>query len=166
MGSPRASTTVPQGSTIAAIMRLFSLLWVWLHLLDQPAASLDVRGRSKLGPWIYGSLKVLARIGEMAYRLQLPASRPTPAFTMSFMWVCSNSTRDQNHHRTPPLPPMHHGRACPFPRVSSVVAWHVPSLRSSFIGRVYRQPMPFGCHLQSSSAFIPHFSSRTSGLSR
>ena len=28
--------------------------WVWLRLLHRPAASMDVRGRSKLGPRFFG----------------------------------------------------------------------------------------------------------------
>ncbi|WVZ84215.1 LOW QUALITY PROTEIN: hypothetical protein U9M48_031269 [Paspalum notatum var. saurae] len=39
--------------------------WVWLWLLHRPAASLDVRGRSKLGPQFFGPFQVLERVGEV-----------------------------------------------------------------------------------------------------
>lgn len=34
--------------------------WVWLRLLHRPVASLDIRGRGKLGPKFYGPFKVLS----------------------------------------------------------------------------------------------------------
>jgi hypothetical protein len=46
--------------------------WVWLWLIHRPLASLDVRGRCKLGPKFYGPFQVRERIGDVVYRLQLP----------------------------------------------------------------------------------------------
>jgi hypothetical protein len=48
--------------------------WVWLCLLHRPMVSLDVRGCRKLGPKFYGPFEVEERVGEMAYKLKLPAS--------------------------------------------------------------------------------------------
>jgi hypothetical protein len=47
--------------------------WVWLRLISQPLALLDVRGRRKLGPKYFGTFKVVEWIGTVAYKLQLPA---------------------------------------------------------------------------------------------
>lgn len=47
--------------------------WVWLPLLHRPVASLQVKGRGKLGPKFFGPFRVLDRIGDVANRLELPA---------------------------------------------------------------------------------------------
>jgi hypothetical protein len=46
--------------------------WVWLRLLHRPVASLNVIGRGKLGLKYYDPFRVRERIGEVAYKLQLP----------------------------------------------------------------------------------------------
>jgi hypothetical protein len=46
--------------------------WVWLRLMHRPLASLEVKGRSKLDPKFYRPFKVLERINDVAYRLELP----------------------------------------------------------------------------------------------
>uniref|UniRef100_A0A453BEM2 Chromo domain-containing protein n=1 Tax=Aegilops tauschii subsp. strangulata TaxID=200361 RepID=A0A453BEM2_AEGTS len=47
--------------------------WVWLHLPHRSTQSLDPRAKRKLGPRYAGPFTVLERIGQVAYRLQLPA---------------------------------------------------------------------------------------------
>jgi hypothetical protein len=47
--------------------------WVWLRLLNRPVASLDITWRGKLGPHFYGPLKIIKRVSDIAYKLELPA---------------------------------------------------------------------------------------------
>ncbi|KAG8068075.1 hypothetical protein GUJ93_ZPchr0005g16354 [Zizania palustris] len=47
--------------------------WIWLRLLHRAPAFLQVRGRNKLGSKFFGTYKVAARVGEVAYKLELPA---------------------------------------------------------------------------------------------
>jgi hypothetical protein len=42
--------------------------WVWLRLLHRPVASMDIRGRGKLGSKFYGPFYVLERLGNVAYK--------------------------------------------------------------------------------------------------
>uniref|UniRef100_A0A0A9HQC4 Tf2-1-like SH3-like domain-containing protein n=1 Tax=Arundo donax TaxID=35708 RepID=A0A0A9HQC4_ARUDO len=46
--------------------------WVWLKLLHRPVASLSTPVKGKLAPRFYGPFQVVERIGDVAYRLQLP----------------------------------------------------------------------------------------------
>jgi hypothetical protein len=46
--------------------------WVWLWLVHRPMASLNVAGRSKLGPKFYGPFRISEKLNEVAYRLELP----------------------------------------------------------------------------------------------
>jgi hypothetical protein len=46
---------------------------VWLRILHRPTQSLVPGARSKLSPRYAGPFQVLERVGEVSYRLRLPA---------------------------------------------------------------------------------------------
>jgi hypothetical protein len=87
--------------------------WVWLCLLHRPIASLDVKGRGKLGPRFSRPFQVLERIGDVAYKLILPAGAHLhDVFHVGLL---------KQFHGVPPsapatLPTIHHGRACLEPK--------------------------------------------------
>jgi hypothetical protein len=45
---------------------------VWLCLLNRLLASLDIKGRGKLGPKFYGPFKKIKRVNSLAYKLEMP----------------------------------------------------------------------------------------------
>jgi hypothetical protein len=72
-------------------------------------ASLDVRGRGKLGPKFYGPFRIMEKIGNVAYRLQLPAgSKLHDVFHVGLL--------KQFKGEPPALPTIRHGQACAEPK--------------------------------------------------
>jgi len=86
--------------------------WVWLRLLHRPMASLSVQHRGKLRPKYFGPYKVLEKIGDVAYRLELPpGARLHDVFHVGLLKLFHGTPPE-----TPPvLPPIQNGRACPCP---------------------------------------------------
>jgi hypothetical protein len=86
--------------------------WVWLRLLHQLLASLNNTNRSKLGPKFYGPFQILERIGDVAYKLQLPqGAKLHDVFHVGLL---------KRYYGGPPtvpdaLPAIRHGHACPMP---------------------------------------------------
>jgi len=75
-------------------------------------ASLNVHGRGKLGPRYFGPYKIIEKIGDVAYRLELPpAARLHNVFHVGLLKPFHGSPPEA----PPALPPIQHGRACPRP---------------------------------------------------
>jgi len=81
--------------------------WVWLRLLHRPVASLQVTGRGKLGPKFFGPFQIVERIGDVAYKLALPAGAHIhDVFHVGLLKKFYGEPPSQ----TPPLPLVQHGR--------------------------------------------------------
>jgi hypothetical protein len=86
--------------------------WVWLRMLNKPAQSLAPGARGKLGPRYTGPLQVLERVGEVAYRLRLPANaRIHDVFHVGVL----KPFHGEPQASTPPPPPLQHGCVLPQP---------------------------------------------------
>jgi hypothetical protein len=86
--------------------------WVWLRLQHRPAAGIAPLKFSKLSPKYFGPYKIIEKIGEVAYRLQLPEkARIHNVFLVALL---------KKFQGTPPismvpLPPLQHGRVLSTP---------------------------------------------------
>jgi hypothetical protein len=101
--------------------------WVLLRMLHRHTKNLVPGGRGKLAPKYAGPFQVLGRIGEVAYRLQLPdGARIHDVFHVGVL----KPFRGTPPSSVPELPPLHHGR--PLQRPVRVLrselrrgVWHV-----------------------------------------
>jgi hypothetical protein len=83
--------------------------WVWLRLVHRPMASLDVKGRSKLGPKFYGSFQIQEQVNDVAYCLELPpGARLHNIFHVGLLKRFHSETPEEPGW----LPPTRHGREC------------------------------------------------------
>jgi hypothetical protein len=85
-------------------------------------ASLDIRGRSKLGLKYFGPFQVMTLVGEVAYKLKLP--KAVQLHDVFHVFVL------KKFHGHPPLqpgqlPPIKNGRTCVEPEtaIKSRFAW-------------------------------------------
>jgi len=88
--------------------------WVWLRLHHRTAVGITPARATKLGPRYFGLYLVLARVGSVAYRLQLPANARIHdvfhvALLKPFVGTPPSSVAPV------PLPSLVHGRVVPVP---------------------------------------------------
>jgi hypothetical protein len=85
--------------------------WVWLKLQQRTAVRVTTATHSKLGPKYYGPYQVLQRIGEVAYKLQLPSrARIHDVFHVSVKKYEGTAPA-----MVVPMPDILHGRVLPSP---------------------------------------------------
>jgi len=86
--------------------------WAWLRLHHRSAAGITDRAAGKLAPRYYGPYLVLERIGDVAYRLQLP---PRAKIHNVFHVVFLKKHQGDPPATMVPLPPVVHRRVVPTP---------------------------------------------------
>jgi hypothetical protein len=137
--------------------------WVWLRLLHHPVASLPGQSRGKLRPHFFDPFKILARVGAVAYQLQLPAGvHLHDVFHVGLLKkYCGEEPAGPGA-----LPPIQHGRGCLEPE--EVTKSRLARERTEVL--VHWAGQPAGVlprlKLQSLSSSIQRSSSRTNLLSR
>jgi hypothetical protein len=93
--------------------------WVWLRLQHREAAGITPLKQSKLFPRFFGPYQVIDWIGEVAYRLQLPAwARIHDVFHVALLKKFEGNPPSS----VVPLPVMRQGRLLPVP-LKIVKAW-------------------------------------------
>jgi hypothetical protein len=86
--------------------------WVWLRLQHREATGITPLKQSKLPPRFFGPYQVIERIGEVAYRLQLPArARIHDVFHVALLKKFEGTPSSS----MVPLPVMRHDRLLPVP---------------------------------------------------
>lgn len=101
--------------------------WVWLRILHRPMQSLVPGSRGKLSPRYAGPFQILERLGQVAYRLQLPEhARIHDVFHVGIL----KPFRGTPPTTVPALPPLHNGRILQQPEriLGSSIrrgSWHV-----------------------------------------
>jgi hypothetical protein len=86
--------------------------WVWLRLQQRTAVGITPVAKSKLGPKFLGPYQVTAKIGEVSYRLQLPArARIHDVFHVSLLKKFEGTAPAV----APQLPTLLHGKVIPSP---------------------------------------------------
>lgn len=86
--------------------------WLWLRLRQRTASGITGPSVSKLGPKFYGPYKVLERIGDVSYKLQLPArAKIHDVFHVSLLKKFVGDPPAQ----VAPLPALLNGRVLPVP---------------------------------------------------